>query len=74
MKKRMSTERLMTVRELADFLCIHPQTVYQLIYQRKIPFIRKRGVGYRFSQREIGKWLELDHHPTEEPEGDALER
>ncbi|MBN1272508.1 MAG: helix-turn-helix domain-containing protein [Candidatus Aminicenantes bacterium] len=63
----MTTQkRLMTVKELADYLRIHDQTVYQLIYQRRIPFIKKKGLGYRFKPEEIKKWLEEDEHDVNE--------
>jgi excisionase family DNA binding protein len=65
-RRKMSNDKLLTVKEVANFLCVHPQTIYQLIYHRKIPFIRKKGVGYRFSPKEIRNWLERDKHSVEE--------
>ena len=53
-------ERLLTVREAAELLSIHPKSLYKLISQRRIPFIRKPGIGYRFRFSDLKKWLEED--------------
>lgn len=62
-KSRMP--KLLTVKELSEIIDIHPQTVYQLIYRKKIPFIKKRGIGYRFRMEDIENWITQDHHPPD---------
>lgn len=52
--------RLLTVEELAQLVNVHPQTIYKLIYSKRIPFIKKRGIGYRFRREDIERWLAED--------------
>jgi len=47
-----------TVREASGFLKIHIHSVYRLIYERKIPFIRKRGVGLRIDPDALEQWIQ----------------
>lgn len=49
---------LLTVREAAEFLKIHIHSVYRLIYEKKIPFIRKRGVGLRIDPDALETWIQ----------------
>jgi len=59
-------DNLLTVGEAAEFLRIHPKTLYRLIAERRIPFIRKRGLGYRFIKTQLTEWLRTDlTMPTE---------
>ena len=55
-------KELVSLKELAEILGVHPQTIYQLIYQRKIPYIKKKGIGYRFRIKDINNWIEEDIH------------
>jgi excisionase family DNA binding protein len=50
-------ERLLKLREVSDFLQISPSTVYRLVEERKIPFIRVGG-AIRFKPRNILEWVE----------------
>jgi len=57
---------IMNVAEAAAFLRVHPKTLYRLIAERRIPFIRKPGLGYRFMKTELLQWLRIDlTMPTE---------
>lgn len=49
---------LLTVREASEFLKIHIHSVYRLIYEKKIPFIRKRGVGLRIDREALEIWIQ----------------
>lgn len=51
-------EEILTVAQVAKFLQIHQKTIYRLIAERKIPFIRKPGVGYRFLRSQLLGWLQ----------------
>ncbi|MCF7869681.1 MAG: helix-turn-helix domain-containing protein [Candidatus Omnitrophica bacterium] len=53
-KKRLP--RLMTVEELADYLGLQKQTIYNWLHQKKISGI-KIGKVWRFDRRYIDKWL-----------------
>lgn len=48
----------LTVREAAEFIKIHIHSVYRLIYEKKIPFIRKHGVGLRIDSEALEAWIQ----------------
>ncbi|HVN91417.1 MAG TPA: helix-turn-helix domain-containing protein [Candidatus Binataceae bacterium] len=48
--------RLITVRELAAYLRVHPTTVYRLLRQEKIPSFRV-GSDWRFDREAIERWM-----------------
>ena len=50
-------EGLLSVREVAGFLQLHPSTIYQLVSQGRIPF-SKIGHAIRFDRRAIEAWVE----------------
>ncbi len=47
---------IITVKELAHELRVSRKTIYNLVYRRKIPFI-KVGGALRFRRDEIEEWL-----------------
>jgi excisionase family DNA binding protein len=49
-------QRLLNVEELAQYLNLQKQTIYNWLYQKKISGIKIGGV-WRFDKREIDKWL-----------------
>jgi len=48
--------RLINVDELADYLRLKKQTIYNWLHERKISGIKVGGV-WRFDRREIDLWL-----------------
>jgi excisionase family DNA binding protein len=53
---------VLTLEEVADFLHVHPSTVYRLLKNRRIPAF-KMGSDWRFNQESIEQWvkqLEVD--------------
>lgn len=48
--------RLMDIDELADYLRLKRQTIYNWLHQRKISGIKVGGV-WRFDRREVDNWL-----------------
>jgi len=48
--------RLIDVDELAEYLKLQKQTIYNWLNQRKISGIKVGGV-WRFERREIDNWL-----------------
>ena len=46
----------MTTAEVAQYLRLHPSSIYRLIKGRKMPAFRING-DYRFDRREIDKWV-----------------
>jgi excisionase family DNA binding protein len=47
---------MMTLDEVAQFLHVHPSTVYRLLKDRSIPAF-KVGSDWRFNQESIEKWV-----------------
>jgi len=48
--------RLIDVDELADYLRLKKQTIYNWLHERKITGMKVGGV-WRFDRREIDAWL-----------------
>ncbi|MCU0652340.1 MAG: helix-turn-helix domain-containing protein [Candidatus Omnitrophica bacterium] len=48
--------RLIDVDELADYLRLKKQTIYNWLHQRKISGIKVGGV-WRFDRKEVDAWL-----------------
>ena len=49
------TDRLLTVKEAADFLSVKARTIYAWVQQRRIPF-RRAGRLLRFDRVELSNW------------------
>ena len=56
---------IMTTAEVAQYLHVHPRTLYKLIRQRQIP-VFKLGADYRFFRDAIEKWINDREGPTPE--------
>jgi excisionase family DNA binding protein len=50
-------QRLMNIDELADYLRLKKQTIYNWLNQRKISGIKVGGV-WRFDRKDIDSWLQ----------------
>ena len=48
--------RLMDIEELADYLRLKRQTIYNWLHQNKISGIKIGGV-WRFNKKEVDDWL-----------------
>ncbi len=49
-------QRVLTVRELSDYLRVHPSTVYRLLRRRQLPTFRV-GSDWRFNIEEVNLWM-----------------
>jgi excisionase family DNA binding protein len=49
-------ETVLTLEEVAQFLRVHPSTVYRLLKKKQIPAF-KLGSDWRFSLESIEKWV-----------------
>jgi excisionase family DNA binding protein len=47
---------VLTLEEVAEFLQVHPSTVYRLLKNRRIPAF-KIGSDWRFNQESIQSWI-----------------
>ena len=58
MKARSETtlEPMMTVKELADYLRVHPTTIYRLLRAGELPAMRI-GADWRFNRESIDAWI-----------------
>ena len=52
---------VLTVAEAAELLRINYKHLYRLMAERRIPFVRKPGVGYRLLRSQLMAWL-LEGH------------
>lgn len=50
-------ERLLTVNEVAEYLRVPKSGIYDLVFRKKIPFI-KLGNRLRFKKVDIDNWIE----------------
>ena len=56
MKSNLSdTAVVMTVKEVAEYLHVHPSTVYRLLRTSQLPAF-KVGSDWRFNVEEIDRW------------------
>jgi excisionase family DNA binding protein len=63
------TTPVLTVKELCDYLKVHPSTIYRLLKTGQLPAFRI-GSDWRFNVEEIGRWLterEKRPHATDTP-------
>jgi len=53
-------KRLITVKELADYISATKGAIYQMLFRREIPeqAVVKLGRAVRFDLKEIDKWIE----------------
>jgi len=49
-------KKLLTVVQASELLGINRFTLYKLIYARKIPYIRKEGMGIRLDPDQLEAW------------------
>lgn len=49
---------LLTVDEAARLLHVHPTNLRRLVSKRKIPFIKKPGLGVKFNPEKLEAWIQ----------------
>lgn len=50
-------DEILTVREVAAWLKVHPSSVYRLLKKRRLPAFRV-GSDWRISRRDVELWIE----------------
>ena len=63
----MDSARVMTINEVADYLRVHPSTIYRLLKRRGLPAF-KVGSDWRFNSESIDRWL-IEREQTEGKRG-----
>lgn len=66
LKAKESTDEVMTVKTLAEFLKVSPKWIYDRVQCRKIPFT-KTGGFLRFRKSEINEFLNSHKVPVCNP-------
>jgi excisionase family DNA binding protein len=51
------SKQVMTIRDVADYLDVHPMTIYKHVREGNIPAF-KIGTSWRIRKDSIKKWIE----------------
>ncbi|MBU1912348.1 MAG: helix-turn-helix domain-containing protein [Candidatus Omnitrophica bacterium] len=54
----------MTVKEIAEYLSVHPMTIYKYVQDGKIPAF-KIGASWRIRRDSIKKWMDENEHKNQ---------
>jgi len=54
----------MTVKEIAEYLDVHPMTIYKYVQDGKIPAF-KIGASWRIRRDSIRKWMDENEHKNQ---------
>jgi excisionase family DNA binding protein len=57
--------KVLTVREIAAYLRVHPTTVYRLVKKGSLPAFRV-GMDWRFNIESVDKWRMQQESPSSE--------
>lgn len=57
-------KRVMTVKEIAEYLDVHPMTIYKYVKEGKIPAF-KIGTSWRIRRDSIQKWIKESEQKLE---------
>lgn len=60
----MPQPKVLTVKELADYLRVHTSTIYRLLKYRRLPAF-KVGSDWRFNMESIDRWREQQVYPSQ---------
>jgi excisionase family DNA binding protein len=55
----IKSKKVLTIKEVADYLGVHASTVYKYAQQGTIPAF-KIGSDWRFSQKHIDNWIDKE--------------
>ncbi len=57
-------KQVMTVKEIAEYMGVHPMTIYKYVQEGKIPAF-KIGASWRIRRDSIKKWMEESEHKNQ---------
>jgi len=60
MNNQQKPKKLMTLKEVAEYLRLSIHTVYKMAQKGKIPAL-KAGKKWRFRKEDIDQWLEVSN-------------
>lgn len=58
------SKQVMTVKEIAEYLDVHPMTIYKYVQDGKIPAF-KIGASWRIRRDSIRKWMDENEHKNQ---------
>ena len=58
------SNQVMTVKDIADYLHMHPMTIYKYVKEGKIPAF-KIGASWRVRRDSIQKWIKKSEQQKE---------
>jgi excisionase family DNA binding protein len=61
----MNSDEVMRIREVAALLRVGEKTAYSMAQTGELPGFKVRG-QWRFSRKDIDKWIEHQKHTTQE--------
>ena len=53
----MSTGEVMTVQEVADYLRVHPSSIYRMLKAKTGPAAFRIGSDWRFRRVSVDEWI-----------------
>jgi excisionase family DNA binding protein len=56
-----SLRKVLTVKDVAEYLQVHTSTIYRLLRRKRIPAF-KVGTDWRFNIESIDEWRKLQEH------------
>ena len=57
---RMVTPRWLTIAQAAQYTGYAKGTLYNLVSERRIPYVKKHGKTLRFDAQKLDAWMERD--------------
>lgn len=54
----MINKRLLTPKEVSEYLGIKEKTLYKWVYEKKIPYVKLSHKVLRFDKEKIDMWIE----------------
>jgi len=66
----LKEKEILTTKEVAEYLSLHPLTVHRYAREGKIPAF-KIGTDWRFHKKYIEKWIKQKLHPSTQKSADT---
>jgi len=58
-------KRWLKPKEVAEYLSVHPKTIYRMIYANQLPSVRIKGAGWRIDRKKLDDMLEDEMEENE---------